>query len=240
MNRALYDDIADWYDSYLRENALYSESILPMLLALTGDVQGQRICDLACGQGWVARELARRGATVTGIDLSERLLAIARRYEEQEPSGITYLQADVQHGDVLAKSSFDGCVCIWSLADIPDLAAVFRTLWQFLKAGGWLVVAIPHPCFETPHARWVEVDDHRVARLVSGYFNEGFWQSEQGGVRSRVGAYHRMLSTYLNTLAATGFVLEEMREPMAVGERARQVKGNQEVPSLLGLRAHKR
>lgn len=240
MNRALYDDIADWYDRYLHENVLYSESVLPMLLTLTGDVQGQRICDLACGQGWIARELARRGAKVTGVDLSGRLLTMARRYEEQEPLGIDYLQADVQREDVLAQSVFDGCVCIWSLADIPDLAAVFRTLWRLLKTEGWLVVAIPHPCFEAPHARWVERDDHRVARLINGYFNEGFWRTEQGGVRSRVGTYHRTLSTYLNTLAATGFVFAEMREPMAVGERARQVAGNQEVPSLLGMRAYKR
>lgn len=239
MNRALYDDIADWYDNYLCENVLYRESVLPTLLELAGDVRGQDICDLACGQGWIARELARRGAQVTGVDLSDRLLALARRYEKQEPAGILYLQADIQHGDILTPGAFDGCICIWSLTDIPDLAAVVHTMWRLLRVKGWLICAITHPCFETPHARWITDDDHSVARLVSGYFNEGFWQAEHGGVRSRVGAYHRMLSTYLNALAATGFVFEQMREPAAAGERARQVAGNREVPSLLYIRARK-
>ncbi len=72
MNHASYDDIAQWYDSYLRENPIYHELVLPTLLELVGEVAGQTICDLACGQGWIARALARRGARVTGVDLAER------------------------------------------------------------------------------------------------------------------------------------------------------------------------
>jgi len=68
-----------------------SEVILPNLLALVGEVEGEAICDLACGQGWVARELARGGAQVTGLDLAPNLLALARRSEEQEPLGIVYV-----------------------------------------------------------------------------------------------------------------------------------------------------
>lgn len=59
-----------------------------------------------------------------------------------------------------------------------------------------------------------------------------------GGVRSRVGAYHRMLSTYLNTLVAAGFALERIIEPIADGQRASQVPGDQEVPSLLLICVH--
>jgi hypothetical protein len=123
--------------------------------------------------------------------------------------------------------------------DIPDLQAVFQTVQQLLKPEGWLVFAITHPCFQTPHAQWTTTGEGEVARAVRGYFKEGFWMSPPpGGVRSRVGAYHRMLSTYLNELAAAGFALERMIEPLANGERAGQVPGDQEVPSLLLIRAH--
>ncbi len=64
--------------------------ILPSLLALVGEFEGEVICDLACGQGWVARELARRGGQVIGLDLAPNLLALAQRQEEQEPLGIGY------------------------------------------------------------------------------------------------------------------------------------------------------
>ena len=110
---------------------------------------------------------------------------------------------------------------------------------RLLKPGGWMVFAITHPCFQTPYAQWIATGDGEIARAVRGYFKEGFWMSPPpGGVRSRVGAHHRMLSTYLNALVAANFTLERMVEPMATGERAEQVPGDREVPSLLLIRAH--
>lgn len=238
MNHAPYNDIAVWYDSYLRENSIYQDVVLPCLLELTGDVQGRTICDLACGQGWFARELAKRGVQVRGIDLAENLLTLARQYEEQKPQGIVYQQDDAQSARFLPNSTFDGVVCVLALMDIPDLQSVFQTARRILKPGGWLIFAVTHPCFETPHAQWSSTDDGQIGRFVRGYFQEGSWKSERGGVRSRVGAYHRMLSTYLNTLVAANFTLERMIEPMATGERAEQVPGNREVPSLLFICAH--
>src|SRR5712691_5345545 len=120
MTEASYNDIAEWYDQFLRERPVYYEVILPNLLALVGEIQGEDICDLACGQGWVARELAQRGAQVTGLDLAPNLLALARRYEEQEPLGIVYLQGDAQCADLLNNSRFTGCVCVMALTNIPD------------------------------------------------------------------------------------------------------------------------
>lgn len=241
MDSSSYNEIAGWYDRYLRENPIYHEMVLPQLLELVGEVQGQRICDLACGQGWIARELARRGASVTGVDLSDDLLALARRYEEQEPMGIVYLRDDAQNAHILADSSFDGCVCVLALMLMSDLKAAFQSIRRILKPGGWLVFVITHPCFEVPGAQWIPTPEGTVGhgvRAVSGYFNERFWMSSGDGVRSRVGEYHRMLSTYLNTLVAAEFALERMVEPIATGKRAEQVPGNREVPVLLLVRAH--
>jgi ubiquinone/menaquinone biosynthesis C-methylase UbiE len=239
MNHASYNDIAEWYDLYLRQSPIYQGVFLPQFWELVGDVREQAICDLACGQGWIARELARRGAQVTGIDLAESLLALARRSEEQEPLGIVYLQGDAQNPEVFPSGSFDGLVCVLALMDIPDLQAAFRTMQRLLKPGGWLVFGITHPCFQTPHAQWIATSDGKIARAVTGYFKEGFWMSSTpGGVRNRVGAHHRMLSTYLNALVATNFTLDRMVEPGATGEQAERVPGEREVPSLLLIRAH--
>lgn len=239
--QASYNDIAQWYDQFLQDRPVYTEVILPNLLALVGEVEGEVICDLACGQGWVARELARRGAQVTGLDLASNLLAIARRYEELEPLGIVYVQGDAQRAEPLSDSQFTGCVCVMALINIPDLQATFQSVRRILKPGGWFVFAITHPCFETPHAQWTTLPDpeHALARVVTGYFDERQWfSSNPNGVRSRVGDYHRMLSTYLNTLSATGFVLERTLEPEPSAKQAERVPGNREVPTLLLIRAH--
>ena len=213
MTQASYNDIAQWYDQFLRERPVYGEVILPNLLALVGEVEGEVICDLACGQGWVARELARRGAQVTSLDLAPNLLALAQRYEEQEPLGIVYVEGGAECAEPLCDGQFTGCVCVMALINIPDLQATFETVRRILKPGGWLVFAITHPCFETPHARWTfcltlstHLAEPSPAILMNG---NGFHNPE--GVRSRVGDHHRMLSTYLNTLSSQVLYLNAPR-----------------------------
>jgi ubiquinone/menaquinone biosynthesis C-methylase UbiE len=243
-----YNDIAEWYDRYIRERAVYSEVILPGVMELVGDVHNRTICDLACGQGYIAREMARRGANVTGLDLAPKLLEIARGYEAEAPLGIRYLQGDAQEASVLDENSFTGCVCVMALINIPDLKATFQTVHRILEPNGWFCFVISHPCFDTPQAEWITLSnpEHPIGRVVTGYFDERLWLStrvrKEGavGVRGRVGDYHRMLSTYLNTLVSTGFAFERMEEPQALvgGKRAEQVPGNSQIPTLLLIRAH--
>src|SRR3954452_15247881 len=94
-----YDDIAEWYDQWVGTHSMREDPYFPAVEALMGEVAGKRICDLACGQGRVARYLADLGAHVVGIDLSARLLAIARRHEESRPRDVEYVQADAQNLD---------------------------------------------------------------------------------------------------------------------------------------------
>lgn len=234
--KAPYDGIAEWYDQHAH-GPIYDEIVLPNVLALAGEVRDSRILDIACGQGVVARELARVGAKVTGVDLSEKLLSIARRYEDREPLGVVYLHDDAESLAQLETGTFDGAVCIMALMDIADPAAALQASRRVLRAGGWLVIAMTHPCFEVPDGRWVTREDGRPAREVTGYFSEGFWRSSNPeGVRGQVGAYHRTLGTYINAFAGAGYCIERMVEPSATPQRALQVPGNREVPSFMLLR----
>jgi 2-polyprenyl-3-methyl-5-hydroxy-6-metoxy-1,4-benzoquinol methylase len=93
-----YDDIAEWYDRWVGTHAMRADAFFPAVEALMGEVAGRRICDLACGQGRVARHLAELGAAVVGIDLSVKLLAIARHHEEAMPRGIEYRHRTTSRG----------------------------------------------------------------------------------------------------------------------------------------------
>lgn len=237
MTTGSYDPIADWYDAYVQERPIYREVILPGLFDLVGDVQGQEVCDLACGQGLVSRELARRGARVTGVDVAEKMLELARGYEEAEPLGIHYVQDDARLLAGLDDAVFDGATCNMGLMNISDITPTFQALRRVLKPYGWFVFSITHPCFETPHARWNEREDGTIAREVWGYFDERLWQSHNpNGVRGKMAEHHRMLGTYVNTLIDARFVLERMTEPQATGQRSVQVPGSREVPSILLMR----
>jgi hypothetical protein len=71
-------------------------------------------------------------------------------------------------------------------------------------------------------------------RLVGNYFREVHWRSEtRTGPPGKVGAYHRTLSTYFNTLVEAGFCLEQVSEPQASGSRAAARLILTEVPAVL-------
>jgi ubiquinone/menaquinone biosynthesis C-methylase UbiE len=64
MTVSAYDEIAEWYDDSVNARSLIHDLVLPALLDLIGNVEGLRVCDLACGQGVVARQLAKSGAAM--------------------------------------------------------------------------------------------------------------------------------------------------------------------------------
>ena len=231
MTSSSYDQIADWYNESVRSDLLLYELFVPDLMRLIGNVEGQHICDLACGQGVIARHLAQMGASVIGIDVAGKLLEYARRDEESEPLGIVYLHDDAQTLSSIADATFEGVLCNMALVDIPDIDATCHTVHRILREGGWFAFSITHPCFLTPVSTWEIAADGSVSREVRGYFSEGFWRSDNPrGVRGQVGAYHRMLSGYLNALAEAGFLLERVVEPRATGQIAASIPGYTEVP----------
>lgn len=210
-----YDDIAEWYDQWIGAHPMNEDPFFPAVEALMGEVAGLHICDLACGQGRVARHLANRGARVVGIDLSAKLLAIARRHEETNPRGIEYVQADAQNLSEQVPGLFDGVVCFLALMDIPDLPSTLHSVARILRPGGWFVFAILHPCFHTSQSGERETPEGAV-RTIGKYFVEGYWRSDtRPGPPGKIGAYHRTLSTYVNTLTDAGLQLMHVNEPGA-------------------------
>jgi ubiquinone/menaquinone biosynthesis C-methylase UbiE len=241
MKTAAYDSIAEWYDTLLQTDSVVHTFVTSHLLDLTGDVKGKHVCDLACGQGHVARELARNGARVTGVDISVELMGRAQRYEASNAHGITYLIDDAQTLSKLSEAQFDGVTCNLALTDIPDLRGAVQSAWRILRRRGWFVFSITHPCFEAPHAEWQAAPNGDVYRTVHSYFVEGFWRSNNPhGVRGRVGAQHRTLSTYVNTLAEAGFTLQCIHEPQPRSDLASLLPaGYAIVPAFLLMRCVK-
>ncbi len=202
-----YDRAADWYVGFTRDWAAEAQPFL------APDLSGQRVLDMACGLGELSRLLAGRGASVTAVDLSATMLGHARDRAAGRPDDIRYLSGDVTTTDWWDGTVFDGAVCNMALMDVDDLEAALGTAARVLEPGGWFSYSLLHPCF--PGLR-----DGASEQLSSwppdhGYATEGWWTTHGDGVRGRVGANHRMLSTYLNATLRAGFVLEELREPAA-------------------------
>lgn len=208
-----YDPFAVWYQDWLGNvsNEASGDPYFSPLLDLVGGVSGQKVLDLACGQGRVARTLAGLGANVVGVDVSVELLTIAARYQKSDQ--IEYRHDNAHTLGSCHDAEFDGVVCNMSLMDIPDLTATFTSAFRVLRPGGWFAFSTFHPCFNSPLSDEFVDDDGRYHRTVTGYFTEGYWKSDKRpGPPGKIGAYHRTLTTLLNTVIDTGFTLRRVRE----------------------------
>lgn len=242
---AAYDPIAAEYINHVEKHTADERSVhavaVRALLMLAGDLRGKRICDLACGEGFLSRLLADRGAEVTGVDLSERLVEAARN--RSAGARIRYLVDDAQSLPRLPDSTFDTVVCNLALMDIPDLAAALAAVHRILLPGGVFVCTITHPCFQAPGSGIsLNADGSFGAKSINRYGQEGKWYSDNPhGIRGKVGAYHRTLSTYLNEIIRAGLRTERISEPLleTVGSPDPFLQAHAEIPVVLALRSVK-
>lgn len=204
---ARYDGVTDWYAGFARAWAAEASPFLP------SDLTGQRVLEMACGLGELSRVMSGHGAAVTGVDLSSDMLQHALAEEAERPSGIRYQVGDVTTTDWWDGVVFDGVVCNMALMDIDDLDAAMVTAAEVLVPGGWFSFSLFHPCF--PGLRTAGSEQLSSWPPDRGYAAEGWWTTNGDGVRGRVGAHHRMLSTYLNATLRSGFALAEFAEPAA-------------------------
>jgi SAM-dependent methyltransferase len=217
------DGFGAWYDEKQGDTGdLWHRTLIdPGLFARIGSVSpGTRVLDLGCGNGYIARRLARAGARVVGVDQSSELLERARTWEAKEPLGVTYHQTDAANLPMLPGRSFDLGVANMSLVDIDDAAGAMREMGRVLVPGGRFVFSVSHPCFDvdtrSEYLLDVSLDPPTVYRKVAGYREPHpdvyAWELADGRKVRTVG-YHRPLSWYVKGLRSAGFVIVDVEEP---------------------------
>ena len=100
---------------------------------------GKKVLDVGCGGGILADSMARKGADVTGIDLSTKALRIAQLHaiETQTPS-VQYREISAEALASEQPSQFDVVTCMEMLEHVPDPASIVRSCAQLVKPGGWV------------------------------------------------------------------------------------------------------
>jgi SAM-dependent methyltransferase len=133
FERAAHDRIASSYEAFFVP--ITTNAARPLLDAVHASV-GTRLLDIATGPGVVAAHAARRGARVTGIDISSQMVALAARISP----GSTFLEADVASLP-FEPSSFDAVVCAFGIGHFPSATNAMRECGRVLAPGGRLAVA---------------------------------------------------------------------------------------------------
>ena len=198
-----YDSFADEvarYTAAREERGVAGDGLLREMLELLGDVTGLRVLDAACGDGYLTRVLADRGARVTGIDIGPRLIERARR---RDPDGsINYRVADLSKAMPGEHASFGAVVSFLALNDVIDYRGFITTIAGLLRRGGRLVIA-----FNSPYGSVVRgnVPDYFDSGATSPY--RGLWAA---GIKTCL--HHRTLEDYLDAFIAAGLRLTKLAD----------------------------
>jgi 2-polyprenyl-3-methyl-5-hydroxy-6-metoxy-1,4-benzoquinol methylase len=203
----------EWVD-FVRTGKDYSRDFVnnPAAFRLIGNVRKKTVLDMACGEGYNTRILARKGASVTGIDSSRKLIDLAKAEERKEPLGITYHLMSASHLKRVSSSSFDIVTCFMALHDIENYGGAVAEASRILKKGGRFIFSIPHPCFEDMIVNGVKVN--AAKRYYDNVRYPLYWTMERLRRSFTTVSFHRPLTDYSRVLARHHLLTIIMVEPL--------------------------
>ena len=202
-----------WYDKVVGEKGHYYHQsvILPGLLRLLKLSEGDRLLDVACGQGILARSLPKN-VDYVGVDASPSLVRAA-----QSKSKHTFIVADATQPLPLEKESFTAATIILALQNIERGDLTLQHIRPLLKKGGRLALVLSHPCFRIPRQSSWGIDEPKKLqyRRIDRYLTPLSIpiQTHPGqGESPQTMTYHHPLSTYSQWLSKAGFSIIGMEE----------------------------
>ena len=186
----------------------------PAMKRLLPEMAGRSVLDLGCGYGHNCMDFVKRGAAeVVGVDISEKMLEIAKTESPNEK--IRYINMSMTDIKSLGKQ-FDVIYSSLAFHYIEDFAGFARNMYSVLNSGGWLLFSQEHPIptatvdgkghfnFDESGERtsYTLSDYHREGKRVISWFVDG------------VVKYHRTFGSIVTALAKAGFVIDTVEEPL--------------------------
>ena len=242
MSQNIYDN-ETFFEGYkkIRENPLSANEReeKPALYSLCPDLTGKAVLDLGCGYGEHGEEFLRRGAeSVLGVDISEKMLAVARA----EHPDIAFIRGDISDLSFIS-GKFGVVFSSLAVHYIEDFPKLVREVYDLLEDGGYFIFSQENPLTTSRKGghEWGRDEDGNVLFLkLSDYARPGIRESRW--FVDGVITYHRMFSDVVNALADAGFLIEKMLEPVPTEEYIKAVpkaEKDYHKPNFLVVRAKK-
>lgn len=195
----------------------YAEQILPLLDDHLGDAG--RVLEVGCGEGQVARHIARHGPEVIGLDPVAAHVGEARRR-----GGAHYIRGRGQ-AIALGDATVDTAVLCLVLEHLDPFEPVLAEIARVLQPGGRLLVVMNHPLVQVPGACWVDDAD-----FGDQYWRIGPYLDEQVVVEEvapgvEIPFAYRPLGRYVHELGRVGLRLEDLVEPAPSPSTMRHLVG---------------
>jgi ubiquinone/menaquinone biosynthesis C-methylase UbiE len=172
---------------------------------LLGNVKGKKVTEIGCGGAQCSIAFAKRGAIVTGIDISEEQLKFARALAEKNGVQIKFHQGDIRELPQMESSSQDVVFSAFALLYVDDLHSCFKEVYRILVEGGLFVFSLDHPFSRTV--------DSQSLKLKSSYFDIGKYVRTFADPTKEFVMYNHSVSELFNTVIDSGLSVEKMIEP---------------------------
>jgi len=129
-----------WWDPESEFKPLHAINPLRLawMLEYVQSLHGKQVLDVGCGGGILSEAMARQGAQVTGIDLAEKPLAVARLHGLESGVPVSYQCISVEDLARQMPAHFDIITCMEMLEHVPDPASIVRACARLVKPGGWV------------------------------------------------------------------------------------------------------
>ncbi|HEX2620261.1 MAG TPA: class I SAM-dependent methyltransferase, partial [Phototrophicaceae bacterium] len=240
--RSGWDAVAAWYDGWMgKDGSLHHRKLaIPAAMQLLNLQKGETVLDIGAGQGVLAQYVADQGAKYTGVDVSPRLLELARQHHGRHGRFIKADACRLEASSELKAASFDAIVFLLSLQDIDPLSQALHSAAAMLKPGGRAVLLMTHPCFRIPRQSGWGYDDGRklTFRRIDRYLTPlPIPMKPYPGKSGVTISFHRPLSDYINALSTAGLLLDQMLEIPSY--KTDENPSEAEIPLFVGLRARK-
>jgi 2-polyprenyl-3-methyl-5-hydroxy-6-metoxy-1,4-benzoquinol methylase len=222
--REAWDENASFWDQRMGEGNDFVEVLVwPATRPLLDPQPGQRILDVACGNGLYARKVAALGADVVGFDFSAGMIARAREHTFAGPGRIDYRVLDGTDEVALlglGEGTFHAAMCNMALFDMAEIDPLMRSVVRLLRPGGPFVFSVLHPCFNNPFMAFVGECEDRDGDVVTTH-SVKVWRYMTAGHRRGVAIvgqpapqyyFHRPLGVLLGSALAAGFMLDALEE----------------------------
>lgn len=206
---------ANWYAEIVGERGhfFHQTVVLPGVLRLLDIKNGDRLLDVACGQGVLARRIPE-GVVYFGVDLAHGLLADAKRMDKNKSH--KYVVADVTKS-IPTGEMFNKAAIILALQNIKEPEATIKLVSDRVEKNGKLVIVLNHPCFRIPRQSSWEID--RINKLQSRKINRYMSPMEipinthPGDKNSSITwSFHLPIEAYSKMLFKNGFLIEKIEE----------------------------
>jgi ubiquinone/menaquinone biosynthesis C-methylase UbiE len=257
--------VADKYDKYLNSESNYhNEIIFPNIKRLLGDINGKNILDIACGQGIMCEQLKseNKNAKISGFDMGEDLVKIAKQNTEKNKSHIKYFVANAENFydevkkqdseifNSLPENKIDIAVCVLAFQNIENVKKVLENMKSVSKESTKVLLVINHPAYRIPkNTQWgyaTEENNKAVQyRRVDRYMSEDKIKMDMTPAEKReqykkyTYSFHRPLQYYFKLFSNTGFAvtrLEEWTHKESEGKHAeRENTARKEFPMFMCL-----